>query len=162
MSQGDQLRPDADLTAEGAALEGARTRRTALGSAADRIEELTARPGSDPRWPSRVLEALDQLDEVFGAHVDEVEHDDGLLPQLRRDAPRVSNGVDRMYAEHISISMELDETRALVRRCDDDCDPTKVDAIREAVIDLLRSISRHRQRGADLVYEAYNVDIGGG
>jgi hypothetical protein len=27
--------------------------------------------------------------------------------------------------------------------------------------DLLRELSRHRQRGADLVYEAYATDIGG-
>jgi hypothetical protein len=26
---------------------------------------------------------------------------------------------------------------------------------------LLRDLSRHRQRGADLVYEAYATDIGG-
>ncbi|MFA9565261.1 MAG: hypothetical protein ACERLM_11230 [Acidimicrobiales bacterium] len=29
-------------------------------------------------------------------------------------------------------------------------------------VDLLKLISRHRQAGADLVYKAYNVDIGGG
>ena len=27
---------------------------------------------------------------------------------------------------------------------------------------LLVALARHRQRGADLVYEAYAVDIGGG
>jgi hypothetical protein len=27
--------------------------------------------------------------------------------------------------------------------------------------DLLHELSRHRQRGADLVYEAYETDIGG-
>jgi hypothetical protein len=27
---------------------------------------------------------------------------------------------------------------------------------------LLVALARHRQRGADLVYEAYDVDIGGG
>jgi hypothetical protein len=37
-----------------------------------------------------------------------------------------------------------------------------VDAIRAEVLELLLAVSRHRQRGADLVYEGYNVDIGGG
>jgi hypothetical protein len=33
--------------------------------------------------------------------------------------------------------------------------------VRELGTQLLATLSRHRQRGADLVYEAYQVDIGG-
>ena len=33
---------------------------------------------------------------------------------------------------------------------------------REAVLGLLGAFARHRQLGADLVYEAYETDIGGG
>ena len=40
-------------------------------------------------------------------------------------------------------------------------DPPPVDAIRTAVLELLGEIARHRQRGADLIFEAYDVDIGG-
>jgi hypothetical protein len=29
------------------------------------------------------------------------------------------------------------------------------------VLDVLVEIARHRQQGADLVYDAYHVDIGG-
>jgi len=36
-----------------------------------------------------------------------------------------------------------------------------VDAQRDRLLALLGSLVRHRQRGADLVYEAYAVDIGG-
>jgi hypothetical protein len=41
---------------------------------------------------------------------------------------------------------------------------TRLHALRELrtwASDLLRELSRHRQRGADLVYEAYETDIGG-
>jgi hypothetical protein len=38
---------------------------------------------------------------------------------------------------------------------------TDVEAVRELAIALLAKLSRHRQRGADLVYEAYQTDIGG-
>ncbi len=34
-------------------------------------------------------------------------------------------------------------------------------AIREQALQLLTAIVRHRQLGADLLYEAYDVDVGG-
>lgn len=144
------------------ALDQARSRRVELGDAADEIEDLIARPASDPRWTARVSAAMDRLLEAFDAHVTEVESDDGLLPQLTADVPRVVNGVKRMYAEHVEIRRVLNNVMELVRRCDDDCDETAVEMTRLATVELLRMISRHRQAGADLVYEAYSVDIGGG
>ncbi|NIR39745.1 MAG: hypothetical protein GWN79_19915, partial [Actinobacteria bacterium] len=83
--------PDIDLTADMSALEEARNRRLALGDAADLVEDLIARPGSDPRWTVRVADSMQGLRYAFDAHVDEVEDDDGLLPRLQADAPRLTN-----------------------------------------------------------------------
>lgn len=162
MSDANADQPDIDLTVTNEALDQARVRRSALGEAADLIEELLARPGSDPQWTMRVADSLQGLQHAFAAHVDEVESTDGLLPQLLREAPRVANGVHRMEREHVSITADLEAAADLIRSCGGECDATVVDQIREAVVDVLRSISRHRQKGADLVYEAYSVDIGGG
>ena len=41
-------------------------------------------------------------------------------------------------------------------------DPEWVERLRSVLTSLLVALARHRQRGADLVYEAYAVDIGGG
>lgn len=161
MTTGDSPTSHIDLTADTAALDEARTRRLALGDAADLIEDLIARPGSDPRWTMRVADALQGLRHAFRDHVAEVEHDQGLLARLRADAPRLVNGIDRMFAEHLAINAELDTAAALLDSCEGDCGAEMVETIREEIVDVLRSISRHRQRGADLVYEAYNVDIGG-
>lgn len=144
------------------ALDEARSRRVALGDAAERVEDLIARPASDPDWTTRVAEATDGLLEAFEGHVDEVEGENGLLLQVQTDQPRLSNGVKRMYAEHVEIRAVLDEVLVLVRSCGGPCDETVAETIRLATVDLLRLISRHRQAGADLVYKAYNVDIGGG
>lgn len=144
------------------ALDEARSRRFALGDAADQVEDLIARPASDPDWSSRVGEAMDDLLDAFDGHVTEVEGDDGLLLQVQMDQPRLSNGVKRMYVEHVEIRTVLDDVLSLVRSCGGACDETAVESIRLATVDLLRLISRHRQAGADLVYKAYNVDIGGG
>lgn len=162
MANDDRQTPDIDLAADTAALEGARNRRHALGDAADLIEDLIARPGSDPRWTMRVADSLQGLTHAFAQHVAEVEHEGGLLPQLRDDAPRLSNAIDGMHREHHEIDDELAAVTRLVQDCGGDCGSDLVEAIREAVVNVLRSISLHRQRGADLVYEAYSVDIGGG
>jgi hypothetical protein len=37
-----------------------------------------------------------------------------------------------------------------------------VDGLRSQLTEMLYALARHRQRGADLVYEAYDVDLGGG
>ena len=37
-----------------------------------------------------------------------------------------------------------------------------VDDLRTELTALLAALAKHRQRGADLVYEAFDVDIGGG
>ncbi len=153
--------PDIDLTADMSALEEARNRRLALGDAADLVEDLIARPGSDPRWTVRVADSMQGLRYAFDAHVDEVEDDDGLLPRLQADAPRLTNLIRRMYDEHDTIATEMDAAAGLIRECEGECDADAVDEIRVAVVEVLKSISRHRQRGADLVYEAYHVDIGG-
>jgi hypothetical protein len=36
-----------------------------------------------------------------------------------------------------------------------------VERVRQRADELLAALSRHRQRGADLVYEAYATDLGG-
>ena len=147
---------------ESDALGQARGRREELGRAADVLEHELARPGRDPSWTLRVAESLQGLDRAFRAHCVEVEADDGLLPQLRNDAPRLIEKINHVQDEHPTISAAIDQAIQLVHGCAGDCGAEAVESIREVTVDVLRTISRHRQKGADLVYEAYEVDIGGG
>lgn len=158
----DEDGPDIDLTVDSEALNEAREAREALGVAADLLEEFLARPGADPQWTIRVADAMQGLRKAFDAHCEEVEADDGLLPQLQRESPRLSNTIRTMEREHVTIKAAVDEASRLIGDCGGDCGADAVESIRESAVDVLRAISRHRQKGADLVYEAYNVDIGGG
>lgn len=143
-------------------LHTVRLRRFELGEAADQIEESLARPSSEPMWSHRVLESLDALKVAFDEHVQEVERPEGLLNRLLEDDPRLANSVTRMHDEHVEIDLRLNEVRDLICSCEPDCGHTQIEDVRVAAVDTLSLISRHRQAGADLVYEAYNVDIGGG
>ena len=154
--------PDIDLRVDSEAIDHARDRREALGAAAEILQRSLERPGSDPSWALRVAEAMQGLSKAFDDHRVDAEADEGLLPQLRRDAPRLSTTIAAVEAEHVTIAAGIDAAAQLISSCGGDCGSDEVAMIRESSVDVLRSISLHRQRGADLLYDAYSVDIGGG
>ena len=61
--------------------------------------------------------------------------------------------------EHTQALAEVE--RLLAERDEGLADDEAVEAHREACIQLLGRLVRHRQRTSDLIYEAYAVDIGG-
>lgn len=139
----------------GPTLEAARKRRRELADAVAEVEDAIARPRSSPDWKAGVAAALAELDDSFRAHCEEVEREGGLLDEIVEEAPRLENAVHEFHRQHERIQAEIERLR---RRLGAAPDP---DTIRSEVASLLGTISRHRQAGADLVWEAYMVDIGG-
>lgn len=137
------------------ALQAAAARRVELKGAVSAAEVAAARPFARPDWQSNVLAALDDLRIALSAHVEEVEADDGLLAELTTQAPRLVNQINRVRDEHPVLCGQLDATIASVKANEES------DKLRSEIVDLLMAIVRHRQKGADLVYEGYDVDIGG-
>lgn len=155
---GTRLTGMSEGNSETSGLERARSRRQDLLSAMETLEGALAAPARDHGpWLTGVRAALTELGPALQAHVDEVEGSTGLLPEIRESEPRLSHLVDDLEAEHPSL---LD---AFVRLNDaaagEDPDPRLV---RRRAVTLLGRLTMHRQAGADLVYEAYQLDIGGG
>ncbi len=138
------------------ALSAAAERRVELKDAVSQLETAAAAPAGSPGWSDRLLVELDDLRIAFDQHVEEVEGPDGLLAELSSLAPRLVNKINRVRDEHPPLSAQLTDTIERVKAADDP------DVARDAVLQMLAAIARHRQAGADLVYEGYNVDIGGG
>ncbi|MDY7102977.1 MAG: hypothetical protein S0880_17490 [Actinomycetota bacterium] len=139
-------------------LDRLRERRERLASAADELERAITRAGGEPaRWGGAARAALDQVGAALAAHVEEVEAPGGLFAEVARTSPRLIHAVDTLRQDHAVLRERVDALTALAA-----ADPVSVDAVREAALELLVEISRHRQRGADLLWERYNVDIGGG
>lgn len=145
-----------ETTQESEALVAARGRRLTLKQAVSAVETAAASPAADTRWHEINTRELRRLRGAFDDHVVEVEAEDGLLAELSRDAPRLQNGINRLAREHPEICQQID---AVIAMAEAGSDP---DEVRSASLATLVAIARHRQRGADLVYEACNVDIGGG
>lgn len=152
MSMNEPSAPDPAVESE--ALGAARERRVELKQAMSDLELAAAGAAGDAAWTDGLRSALEEVGNSLVAHVEEVEADDGLLADLIADAPRLAPRVQRLRDEHPQLAEQLERCRALL----EDPDPHE---IRRAVLDLLVAFVHHRHAGADLVYEAYNVDIGG-
>ena len=141
---------------ESEALAAATELRIALKDAVSMVERAAAAPSAMPSWRGYVLENLEALRAALDRHVEEVEGDDGLLAELTEAAPRLVPKIGAVRDEHPMLCTMVADTIEVVKTEDDP------EAIRSSILETLIAIVRHRQRGADLVYEGYNVEIGGG
>jgi len=138
----------------------ARTRRAELLAAITALERALAAPARDPVWLARVHARADRLASAFDDHVLATEGPDGMYADILRTAPRLNFAVARLVAEHDDARISI---IALGKQVDDRAggDRDAIERIREDGTELLARLGRHRQRGADLVFEAYEQDIGG-
>ena len=93
---------------------------------------------------------------TFAEHMVVTEGPDGLYAELLDHAPRLARGVHVLIREHAAVLAAITGLRLPGRPPE-----TTSTELRGWGGDLLRALSRHRQRGADLVYQAYQIDIGG-
>ena len=138
-----------------------RERREALFEAVVALEAALAAPASDHGWLGGVGEALSFLHRTLDEHVAETEAPDGFLSQVRVDAPRLSNQVDHLVADHATLTADTERLIDELDRAPSERTKAETDDVRERSLALLAAVVRHRHRGADLIYEAYNVDVGG-
>lgn len=139
-------------------VETARARRHSLMTAMSRLESVIASPAAAEGWLDAVSMATDAVRLAFGEHVEVTEGDAGLLSEILEIAPRFATEVELIEAEHEEIEEALDLASLTIGGTFEmgSNDPQPV---RERAVTLLGRLGLHRQRGADLVYEAYNVDI---
>jgi chromosome segregation ATPase len=145
------------MTDKSERVERARGRRQALRSAMMALEAASAAPVAKNGWLEDLAEALARLTTTFDEHVEMVEGENGLLEEIKEIAPQLKSEMDQMHTEHREIHTLLDSIKTSVK--DASATPDASGATRHQVRNLLSSLAEHRQRGADLVYDAYNVDI---
>ena len=140
------------------ALEAARGHRVEFHKAIVALEDAAAAPapGRERGWVADVGGALADLRRALADHVAVTEGADGLYGEIRSLHPRLAHRTEELATDHATLAKLLDEATASLRAAD----AAHVDAARQAVTVLLVRLFRHRQRGLDLVYEAYNSDIG--
>jgi hypothetical protein len=137
-----------------------RRHRAELRESMSALENALAAPAiaGQARWVQRVQVALVELGGDFREHIDITEGPDGLYRDLLKTSPRLSDAIASLTREHAVIKGQLGHLLARVTAPDLIAD---VERARDLGTALLGGLVRHRQRGSDLVFEAYEVDIGG-
>jgi hypothetical protein len=153
------LEPDDDLSPTLA--ETAR-RRADLRDALVDVEQAISRPavGREPEWTKGVVLRLESLAHAIEEHVEITERPEGLYDEISTKAPHLATKIDRLREEHPVLR---DRTQALLTKLQTTAigPAWPLDEARDDLQRLLGQIVRHRQLGSDLVWEAYNLDIGG-
>jgi hypothetical protein len=132
-------------------LEAVRQRRAELREALVQFQRSLADGG--------VAAAVNRLASEFALHVEVTEGPGGLHQAILAGDLRLSNAVDALTVEHQQIADEIAE---LVTATEPPVTAEDTPGIRERATRMLGHVIRHRQRGADLIFEAYDTDIGGG
>ena len=163
---GAQTGPDAESETQD--LTEVRRRRAELLESITALEQALAAPapGRQMRWAERVSAALLELSGDFRDHVGITEGPTGLYSRVIFSSPRLVKAVERLTQEHAKLTELIEELLTLAGQADGSFaqgDPMLGDPeeVRDRGTTLLGALGRHRQRGADLMYEADSLDLGG-
>lgn len=144
-------------------LDEARRRRATLHDSLVHLEESISSPAAAriPDWTAEVLKEMQQVREAFEQHVLVTEKPEGLYDEILERAPRLTSGVSKLKDEHPSIAEAIETMVQRLEQTEIGGVTWPLEDARDDLQRLIGMVVKHRQRGADLVWEAYNVDIGG-
>jgi len=142
------------------ALEAAAQRRRELRDALVALEHAISSPSQDTEtWREGVAAQLAALGDAFAEHVAETEGAGGLYDEMEEIAPHVHGKARRLREEHPPLTQAIVDAAA--RFAGPFTEGTDLDAVRDDMQRLMGRVVRHRSHGADLVWAAYELDIGG-
>lgn len=125
------------------------------------LERALSAPSRDraPGWAERVSGELKHLDRALEKHITATEDPGGLFADVMEEAPRLARAISVLREEHGSVRSMLVDA---LDRIDAVQDSTGVTETRTRLLGLINALLEHRHHGAELVYDAYDVDIGAG
>ena len=137
------------------AMQAAGQRRVELKQAVSAVEVAAARAAAEPACGSQPRRRARATSRRHSRTAHRARGPTVCLPSSHSDAPRLIHKIDMVKNGHqrCSTEQECDSPQSMASRRDPH---------RASRSHLLLAIARHRQRISDLVYEAYNTDLGGG
>lgn len=137
-----------------------RRRRHELRVAIINLEQSLAAPalGDNETWRLRVHGSVEALLADFREHVALTEGTDGFHQDVVATAPHLAGAVQRLVRDHSRLNGRID---ALLASTANRGEPASAAQVRALGTDLIGALMKHRQLGADLVFDAYETDIGG-
>ena len=144
-----------------ATLEEVVRRRADLHQAIRGLERAAAERagGREQEWQAGVIAALEEVEDEIVDHIEVTER--GLYDEITDVAPRLSRSIEVMRGEHPEMQAETSALRARLASAPVRGDDAVAEA-RVAIEQVVAQLVSHRRRGADLLWEAYSLDTGGG
>jgi hypothetical protein len=121
------------------------------------VENALTAP-ADRAWVERVRVALGAVAAEFRLHQSAAQASDGTHRAVIRAEPRLFKAVADQVREQNELAAAIDDLLACLDSSDAVVPATD---IRDRCRSLMDRLLRHRQRGADLLHEADQADIGG-
>ena len=146
-----------------ATLEEVVRRRADLHQAIIGLERAAAESagGREEQWQAGVIAALEEVESEIVDHIEVTERDHGLYDEIIDVAPRLSRNIEVLRNEHPEMQAATSALRARLVSAPVRGDDAVAEA-RHAIEHVLAQLVSHRRRGADLLWEAYSLDTGGG
>jgi hypothetical protein len=161
------LPPDAAITTEipvvvpdavpEGLLEPVLARRESMRRGMDALERAMATPAGAEEWAETAQRAVARLRRAWDAHLAGAEGPDGVTAVMIDTAPRLIGRAQRLVREHPDLEQRLCALEDAVNQ--DVVDP---DEVRDLGVEMIGKLVRHRQKGSDLFYEAFQADVEGG
>jgi hypothetical protein len=134
-----------------------RARREALETAASELEHTLAAPSATTQWRTGVVAALQRSGIVLDEHLHENQGQLGIPESVVQAEPRLAGPAEQLSREHDDL---MSEHRRVSAVAVDASQPP--DAVRDAAAGLATLMRRHVQHSHDLIYDAFEVELGGG
>jgi len=144
------------------ALDAAKSRRKAMYEAMLSVERAVQAPTGTGTWGATLLTELADLSEALEHHIETVEAGDGIIAKAVKDAPRLDGHGTRLRDDHTALRRAVATATELTTQAPVPLTDNDAETIRDAVLDLMNGLTRHRYQGSNFVWEAYAVDIGRG
>ncbi|MEZ5407678.1 MAG: hypothetical protein R2761_06610 [Acidimicrobiales bacterium] len=146
-------------------LERVKDRRASLYRATLALEEALAAPAGDlGQWCKAANEAASDMADRIAEHIESSERPGEFLSSIVEAAPHLVNATRKLIDEHGLMREAAAELIGLLSAppspSDAEGEAEVAESIREAGLRLMGLVVRHRQKGADLSYAAYQEDLG--
>jgi DNA repair ATPase RecN len=124
------------------------------------LEEAAGRPasGQSEVWTQSIAAALERLECAFAEQRASYQDPIGLMAEIANDDPRLRTWVRQL--RHRWIELEA-TAHALRQTLESSADLHAISEVRERVRWLTGAIRHHREREADLVFSALEIELEG-
>jgi hypothetical protein len=110
-------------------------------------------------WAADAATAVAEMRQVLDDHIRETEAPGSFYDDVIEHSPHLVNAAHRLQAEHPPLAASV---VALALELETVTDDEGVEITRQTAVELIKALLLHRHRGAELVYDAYNIDVAPG